>query len=95
MTEQEIMTCAQAGRKACVDAIGRSFFEKHKDKSVFAHDGELFDERGIYCFLGVNTTEKQYDGLRLDANLDDWEYYASCYSLIGSITMSQCRLPDE
>lgn len=93
MTKEEIKECAKAGHTACVEAIGRLFYEQHKDESVFSYDSELYDDRGILCFLGIDTREYKYEGLRLDANMDDWEFYASCFSLNGKITMYKCRLP--
>lgn len=95
LTEQEVKINAKAGREACIETIGRIFFENHREDSVFSHDNELYDERGIYCFLGIDTREYSYEGLRLDANMDDWEYYASCFSLDGKITMYKCRVPKE
>lgn len=69
------MTDREIGFNACIDAIGRDFYEANKDTSVFACGN---DEKGLWCFLGINTNEEHSSELRL-TNGDKWEYSASCY----------------
>ena len=87
------MTDKQIGCQACIDAIGVNFYEKYKDLSVFAVSCD--DIKGTWCFLGISTIETASKGLYLNASIDEWEYYASCYVKSGIITMDRCRLPGD
>ena len=51
-------------------------------------------EQGLFCFLGISTVEYESDHLSLKSNVDDWEYYASCYVLSDNkVKMDKCKLP--
>lgn len=79
------------GFDACINSIGREFYETNKERSVFACGDE--GSRGLWCFLGINTREIGSDVLRLSADMEDWEYYASCYVKNGAVVMDKCRIP--
>lgn len=90
------------GFDACVEKIGRSFYELYKDNAVFCCGQE---SAGLFCFLGLNTTEQEDNScirLSLDSKsskenpyYDDWEYYASCIVNNGEVIMDKCRVPNK
>ncbi len=83
------MTDKQIGFDACVEAIGKLFYEANKDNSVFACSEEA---EGLWCFLGINTIEPVYGGLQL-TNSKEWEYSASCYVKDGSVRLDKVNAP--
>lgn len=85
------MSEKKIGFEACINAIGRECYIKNKHRCVFASGNE--EGKGLWCFIGLNTTDTVYEGLRLDADFDDWEYYASCFVKDGTVNMDKCRLP--
>ena len=79
------------GFNACLKAIGEDFAATYKDNMVFSC-GET--EQGLFCFLGISTSDFESDHLCLKSNVDDWEYYASCYVLSDNkVKMDKCKLP--
>ena len=85
------MSEKKIGFTACINAIGQDFYKENKDRCVFASGSDA--HKGLWCFVGVNTTDFHYDGLHLSAGFDEWEYYASCYVNNMVVTMDRCRLP--
>ena len=79
------------GFDSCLKALGEEFAAKNKDRMVFSC-GET--EKGLFCFLGVSTHDYEVEKLCLKSNVDDWEYYASCYVVDEQkIVMDKCNLP--
>ena len=83
------MSDKQIGFDACVEAIGKSFYETYKDNSVFACSEE---PEGLWCFLGVNTFEPAYREMKL-TNGDEWEYTSSCYVRNGVAHLDKVHVP--
>ena len=79
------MTDKEIGFNACIDAIGRDLYEANKGTSVFACGN---DEKGLWCFLGINTSEDNVSELRL-TNGDKWEYSVSCYVKEGKAVLEK------
>ena len=51
-------------------------------------------DNGLFCFLGISTHDYESEGLCLKSNIDDWDYYASCYVLKNNeVKMDKCKLP--
>ena len=52
-------------------------------------------EKGFFCFIGIDL-HPETRRATLSVPIDDWDIYASCYVLDdGSVTMDECRLPEE
>jgi hypothetical protein len=83
------MTDKQIGFEACVEAIGKSFYETNKENSVFACSVE---ENGLWCFLGLNTSESADGELKL-TNGKEWEYSSSCYVRNGVAHLDKVHAP--
>ncbi|MCR5343459.1 MAG: hypothetical protein K6E70_08895 [Butyrivibrio sp.] len=83
------MTDREIGFEACINAIGRDFYYSHKEHSVFSCGEE---EKGLLCYLGINTGEDSTSGLRL-TNDAKWEYSASCYVNDGKVVMDFVKAP--
>lgn len=85
------MNDVRIGMRACKEAIGIEFHNKYKDNCVYSYGEE--DDGSVSCFLGLNTVMPEYHGLILTCDINEWEYYASCFVKDGKVTMDKCRLP--
>ena len=83
------MTDQQIGFDACVEAIGKSFYEANKDNSIFACS---YEGDALWCFLGINTAESSYQELKL-TNGKEWEYTSSCYVRNGVVQLDKVHAP--
>ena len=81
---------ARAGFEFLVNLIGRGFYEKHEDSSVFSYGDE--GEKGLFCFLGISLRKNsKLNGL--SASMDEWDVYASCYVIGEDVVLDKCKLP--
>lgn len=79
------------GFQSCVNTIGKNFYEKYKNSSVFSC-GDTDD--GFLCFLGINTKMKDSTNICLSTSMEDWEYFASCYVKDGIAIQYKSRTPN-
>ena len=84
------MSDKSIGFDTCVKTIGKDFYESYKDNSVFAC-GE--DEKGLWCFLGINTVDIDCEELKL-TNGEKWEYSVSCYVKEGVAELDEVHTPE-
>jgi len=87
------------GLRACVDKLGRDFFEKYKKNSTFAY-GDFSDEGIAYCYVGVSDKpyDKTYSGsltLSKRGKKNAIPFCASCSVSLedGKIEFLECKLP--
>lgn len=88
------------GKNACIEKIGREFYEKYKAFSVTAY-GDFNDEGVTFCYIGVDTQPpKENDSKTLI--LSDREkknafpFSASCNVHLsnGAVEFLECKLPE-
>lgn len=87
------------GTRACIDKLGKDFFEKYKDNSTSAY-GDFSDEGVTYCYIGVS--DKPYDNtysgsliLSKRVKKNAIPFSASCLVHLenGEIQFLECSLP--
>ena len=83
------MTDRQIGFNACVESIGKSFYEANKENSVFACSDE---GDALWCFLGINTFEPANGEMKL-TNGKEWEYTSSCFVRNGVAHIDKVHSP--
>lgn len=98
----EMLTFKQArviGIRACIDKLGRDFYEKNKEKSAFGY-GDYSDEGVAYCYVGVNDKpfDDTYSGYLLlseEKKKNAITFSASCLVSLedGAIEFLECSLP--
>ena len=85
------MNREKIGFMACLKAIGEEYALANKDNMIFSCSDS---EQGLFCFLGISENAYESDSLCLSKNIDDWDYYASCYVLENDeVVMDKCKLP--
>ena len=89
------------GREACIEKLGRDFYDKYKSGSTFAY-GDWQDEGVTYCYVGVDDRPMtmQYTGTLMLTNKaakDSIPYFASCTVALadGEIEFLECALPNR
>lgn len=87
------------GTRACIDKLGKDFFEKHKENSTSAY-GDFSDEGVTYCYVGVNDKpfDDTYSGsliLSKRGKKNAIPYSASCLVSLesGEVKFLECSLP--
>lgn len=85
-----MMSKKRLGFQTLVETIGRDFFEDHKEDAVFSWGEE---EKGLYCFLGIDL-DPQKRNITLSCKAEDWDVYASCYVVDEEVILDECRLPE-
>ncbi|MBO4953232.1 MAG: hypothetical protein J6C99_10055 [Lachnospiraceae bacterium] len=82
------------GINACIDKIGREFYEKNINFSSIAY-GEV--ENGEFCFVGVDNakTHSKYQDSLILSSRDPMPYRVSCKVLLknGDIEFIEVETP--
>ena len=87
------------GTRACIDKLGKEFFEKYKENSTSAY-GDFGDEGVTYCYVGVNDKpfDDTYSGsliLSKRGKKNEIPFSASCLVNLenGAVEFLECNLP--
>ena len=88
------------GRDACIEKIGREFYEKHKESSSTAY-GDFSEEGVVFCYVGVDDKPimNVNSGVLILSNQlkkNPIPFCASCNVSLenGSIEFLDCKLPE-
>ena len=87
------------GTRACIDKLGKEFFEKYKENSTSAY-GDFADEGVTYCYVGVSDKpfDDTYSGsliLSKRGKKNAIPFSASCLVNLknGIVEFLECTLP--
>lgn len=84
------------GVSACIDKLGRNFYEKFIDSSTTAY-GDFSEDGVIFCYVGVNDQPKKNDHVEslILSSTNPIPYSASCNVQLsdGKIVFLECNLP--
>lgn len=88
------------GREACIEKLGREFFDKYKEFSTTAY-GNFCEEGITFCYVGVDNqppAEEHSESLILsnEAQKNPIPFGVSCNVSLanGEIEFLECRLPE-
>ena len=85
------MNRRKIGLLSLINTIGEDFFNKNKDKACFSYGEE---KKGLFCFLGFDMKNDTSTNMSLSANIDDWDYYATCYvKKDETVVLDKCKIP--
>ena len=108
--EETIMLAADEAKKigirACIDAIGRKFYEKHGDNSVYSY-GQ--NDGWMNCFVGVSDQPDPSPKYKLSemssftlTDGNNWPYYAFCdvdmesgKAVLGEVKSPELKLQES
>lgn len=87
------------GRNACIEKLGKSFYEKYKNSSTTAY-GDFSDEGIAFCYVGIDDqpmVAEHTETLILSnkAKKNPIPFSASCNVHLqdGTIDFLECKLP--
>ena len=83
------MTDKKIGLSACIDKVGKDFYETHEETSCFAW-GDT--DKGLFCFLGISLQNRKAT-CKISANLNEWDVYAICYVKDDEVIIDKYKLP--
>lgn len=84
------------GKNACIEMLGRSFYEKYIDSSTTAY-GDFSEDGVIFCYVGVNDHPQKNENVQslILSSTNPIPYSASCNVQLedGKVIFLECKLP--